>query len=106
STKFNYIKLIDLAIDGITAFTTKPLRYSFIFGTFIATISFIYGLYLIGRTIFTGVDLPGYASTIITILFLGGVQLVAIGIIGEYIAKIFEETKNRPIYLIESKDMV
>jgi glycosyltransferase involved in cell wall biosynthesis len=100
-TGFNYFKLIELAIDGITSFTTSPLRISTYIGVLVSISTFIYLVVLIIRTIFFGADLAGYPSTMAVILFLGGVQLLSLGIIGEYIGRIFNETKNRPLYLIE-----
>jgi len=100
-TKWNYIKLVELAIDGITSFTTAPLRISTYAGIAVSGLTFIYMVYLVIRTIFFGVDLAGYPSMMAVILFLGGVQLLSLGIIGEYIGRIFNETKQRPLYLIE-----
>jgi glycosyltransferase involved in cell wall biosynthesis len=100
-TKWNYIKLVELAIDGITSFTTAPLRISTYAGVVVSILAFIYLVYLVIRTVFLGVDLAGYPSTMAVILFLGGVQLLSLGIIGEYIGRIFNETKQRPLYLIE-----
>ena len=100
-TKWNYKKLIDLAIDGITSFTTAPLRISTYVGIFISLLAFIYLLYLVIRTLAFGSDLAGYPSMMAVILFLGGVQLISLGIIGEYIGRIFNETKQRPLYLVE-----
>lgn len=100
-TKWSYAKLINLAIDGITSFTTAPLRVSSFAGAFISGVAFLYLLYLIIRTVFFGSDLAGYPSMMAVILFLGGVQLLSLGIIGEYIGRIFNETKQRPLYLVE-----
>jgi len=100
-TKWNYIKLVELAIDGITSFTTAPLRVSTYAGITVSVFTFLYLVYLIIRTIFFGTDLAGYPSMMAVILFLGGVQLISLGIIGEYIGRIFNETKQRPLYLIE-----
>lgn len=100
-TKWSYPKLINLAIDGITSFTTAPLRISTYVGALVALATFIYLVYLVFRTIFFGTDLAGYPSMMAVILFLGGVQLLSLGIIGEYIGRIFNETKQRPLYLIE-----
>lgn len=100
-THWNYFKLIELAIDGITSFTTAPLRISTFIGVFVSVVAFIYLLVIIFQTIFFGNDLAGYPSTLAVILFLGGVQLLSIGIIGEYVGRIFNETKQRPLYLIE-----
>jgi polyisoprenyl-phosphate glycosyltransferase len=101
-TKWNYLKLINFAIDGITSFTTAPLRISTFFGFVISILAFVYLVYLVFRTIFEGTDLAGYASTMAVILFLGGVQLLSLGIIGEYIGRIFNETKQRPLYLVDT----
>lgn len=100
-TKWNYIKLVELAIDGITSFTTAPLRISTYAGIFVSVFTFLYLIYLVFRTVFFGTDLAGYPSMMAVILFLGGVQLISLGIIGEYIGRIFNETKQRPLYLIE-----
>jgi len=100
-TKWNYVKLVELAIDGITSFTTAPLRISTYAGIAVSILAFIYLVYLVIRTVFLGVDLAGYPSMMAVILFLGGVQLLSLGIIGEYIGRIFNETKQRPLYLIE-----
>lgn len=100
-TKWNYVKLVELAIDGITSFTTAPLRISTYVGAGVSLFTFLYLLYLVIRTLFFGTDLAGYPSMMAVILFLGGVQLLSLGIIGEYIGRIFNETKQRPLYLIE-----
>ena len=100
-TKWNYGKLVNLAIDGITSFTTAPLRISSIFGVVISFFAFIYILVIVGRTLFFGTDLAGYPSMMAVILFLGGVQLLSLGVIGEYIGRIFNETKQRPLYFID-----
>ena len=100
-TKWNYGKLINLAIDGITSFTTAPLRVSTYVGAFISCVAFIYIAYLVIRPLFGVPTVPGYASTMAVILFMGGVQLLSLGIIGEYVARIFTETKRRPLYFVE-----
>ncbi len=101
TTKWNYKKLVDLSIDGITSFTTSPLRWSAIIGIIVSIIGFIYMIYIIIKTIVSGVDVPGYASTMVVILFLGGIQLIFLGVIGEYLGRAFYETKGRPLYFIE-----
>ncbi len=100
-TKWNYAKLINLSIDGLTSFTTAPLRWSALIGILISLAGFIYMLVIIFKTIFYGVDVPGYSSTMVVILFLGGIQLIFLGVIGEYLGRAFYETKHRPLYFIE-----
>lgn len=100
-TKWNYLKLINLAIDGITSFTTAPLRISSVLGVLVSISAFFYIIYLVVRTAMFGTDLAGYPSMMAVILFLGGVQLLSLGVIGEYIGRIFNETKNRPLYFVE-----
>jgi len=100
-TKWNYLKLINLAIDGIVSFTTAPLRFSTVLGMFVSLVAFIYILYLLIRPLFGVPTGGGYSSIMAVVLFLGGVQLLSLGIIGEYIARIFNETKQRPLYLVE-----
>jgi glycosyltransferase involved in cell wall biosynthesis len=100
-TKWNYRKLLNFAIDGITSFTTAPLRFSSLMGILISAIAFIYIIYIVVRTILFGPDQAGYPSMMAAILFLGGVQLISIGIIGEYVGRIFNETKHRPLYFVE-----
>jgi len=100
-TKWNYPKLINLAIDGVTSFTTAPLRISTVIGVLVSLFTFIYLVYLVIRTLFFGSDLSGYPSMMAVILFLGGVQLLSLGVIGEYVGKIFNETKHRPLYFVE-----
>lgn len=100
-TKWNYRKLINLAIDGITSFTTAPLRISTYIGCFISCLAALYIIYLLLRPLFGVPTGDGYSSLMAVILFLGGVQLLSLGVIGEYIARIFNEAKRRPLYLIE-----
>lgn len=100
-TKWNYFKLIDLAIDGITSFTTAPLRIATFMGILSALVAFIYIVYIVVRTIILGIDVPGYASIICFILMIGGIQLISLGVIGEYLGRIFIEVKNRPLYFVE-----
>ena len=101
-TKWNYKKLIDLSIDGITSFTTAPLRWSAFIGLLVSLAGFIYMMVIIIKTLLYGVDVPGYASTMVVMLFLGGIQLIFLGIIGEYLGRAFYETKHRPIYFVDT----
>jgi polyisoprenyl-phosphate glycosyltransferase len=101
NTKWNYWRLWNLAVEGITSFTIAPLKLATYFGLATAMIAFLYGAFIIGRTFVMGRDLPGYASLIVVILFLGGVELIAMGVIGEYIGRIFIETKGRPLYCVQ-----
>lgn len=105
STKWNYFKLIDFAIEGIISFTTAPLRWSTIGGGIISFLAFLYILFIVARTIVYGNAVAGYPSLMAVILFLGGVQLLSLGIIGEYVGRIFNEAKNRPLYLIEESHL-
>lgn len=100
-TKWNYIKLVDLAIEGITSFTTAPLRFSALFGFTISIFAFLYMIWIITKTLLYGETVSGYPSIMTVILFLGGIQLLSIGIIGEYLGRIFNETKKRPLYFVE-----
>jgi hypothetical protein len=99
-TKWNYWRLWNLAVEGITSFTIAPLKLATYLGLVTALVAFIYGTVVIGRTLMWGRDLPGYASLIVVVLFLSGVQLIALGVIGEYVGRIFVETKGRPLYLV------
>ena len=100
-TKWNYRKLINLSIDGITSFTTAPLRWATTTGIIISILGFIYMMFIIIKTLVYGVDVPGYSSTMVVMLFLGGIQLIFLGIIGEYLGRAFYESKHRPIYFVD-----
>lgn len=102
-SKFSGWRLWNLALEGITSFSTAPLRIWSYLGLCIALLSFIFGLFIAGRTLLVGRDLPGYASMITVVLFLGGIQLIGLGILGEYIGRIFNETKGRPVYIIRQR---
>lgn len=100
ASKFNYWKLWTLALDGITSASTAPLRIWSYVGAVIAVFAMCYAVFITSRTLIFGVDMPGYASIMVSVLFLGGVQLVSLGILGEYVGRILTETKQRPLYLI------
>ncbi len=98
-SKFKFRKQISYGIDGILSFSTKPLKIATLIGSIISLIAFIYLIQIIGETLLFGKEAPGYASMMCVILMLGGIEILVLGIIGEYIAKSYIETKNRPIYL-------
>nr|WP_319799609.1 glycosyltransferase family 2 protein [Acidisoma silvae] len=99
-TNWNYWGLWNFALEGITSFSQAPLRIASYIGLLVALLSLFYALFLIVRTMAFGNPVSGYPSLMVAILFLGGVQLVALGVIGEYVGRIYEETKQRPIYII------
>jgi glycosyltransferase involved in cell wall biosynthesis len=103
-SSFNFHRLFNLAIDGITSYTVAPLRIASISGFVTAMLSLFYMLYIIAKTIVVGEPIQGFPTLICVILFLGGCQLLAIGICGEYIGRIFMQTKGRPPYFISEKD--
>jgi glycosyltransferase involved in cell wall biosynthesis len=100
TTKFSGWKLWNFAVEGITSFSTMPLKLWTYVGAACAFLTFSYALYIITRTLMNGIDLPGYASLLVAILFFGSLQLISVGVLGEYIGRIYSETKRRPLYLI------
>jgi glycosyltransferase involved in cell wall biosynthesis len=100
-TSWNYIKLWRLAVDGITSFSATPLKVWSYLGLFLSVTALIYAAYLVIRVLLHGVDVPGYASMMVVILFMGGMQLITLGVMGEYLGRIFTEVKRRPLYLIK-----
>jgi glycosyltransferase involved in cell wall biosynthesis len=102
-SKFSGWRLWNLALEGITSFSTAPLRIWTYLGLAIALAAFTFGAFIVGRVLFLGRDLPGYASLITVVLFLGGVQLIGIGVLGEYLGRIYNETKGRPIYIVRDR---
>lgn len=100
TSSWNYKSLLNLAIDGIVSFTTFPLRIASIVGFTISFAAFLYMIYIILKTIFWGENVAGFPTLLCVILFLGGFQLLALGIIGEYVGRIFNETKRRPVYIV------
>lgn len=103
-SKFSGWRLWNLALDGITAFSTAPLRIWTYLGLCIALLAFAYGLFIVGSVLLAGRDTPGYASLITVVLFLGGIQLVGLGVLGEYLGRVLQEVKQRPVYLIRPHD--
>lgn len=104
NTKWSYIKLLNLAIEGITSYTTSPLKIATVMGLIVSLCAFIYMLFVLIKAIAVGDPVAGYPTIMVVMLFLGGVQLLSLGIIGEYIGRIFNETKNRPAYFIREID--
>jgi len=99
-TSFSYPRLLNFAIDGLTSFSIAPLRMASLFGVAISVIGFAYALFLMLRTLVQGVDVPGYASMMVVVMFLGGVQLICLGFIGEYLGRLYIEAKGRPLYIV------
>lgn len=100
NTKWNYLKLTELAIEGITSFTTAPLKLATYVGFIISLLSLIYITVIVVKTLVFGITTPGYASLMCVILLMGGLQFIFIGVIGEYLGRVFLETKKRPLYFI------
>ncbi|WP_447553424.1 glycosyltransferase family 2 protein [Vreelandella sp. EE22] len=103
-TKWNAWKLWNFALDGLTSFSTWPLRVWSYVGLCIAGLSLIYMAFIIGRTLIFGADWPGYASLMSAVLFFGSVQLISIGVLGEYVGRLYIESKQRPVYLLDEHD--
>lgn len=100
TTKFNGWRLWNFALEGLTSFSTDPLRIWTYLGGVVALTSFIFAIFIVLRVLIHGIDVPGYASVIIAVTFLGGLQLIGIGIIGEYLGRAYIESKRRPVYLV------
>lgn len=101
-TKWSFMQLLNLAINGITSYTIAPLRMAAVLGLCVSLLAFIYLVYILIRTMLYGDPVAGFPTIMVTMLFLGGVQLLTLGVIGEYIGKIFVESKGRPVYFVES----
>jgi Glycosyltransferases involved in cell wall biogenesis len=101
-TTWNYWRLWNFAVEGVTSFSQVPLQLAAHLGLFVSVLAFLYAVYLIIGTMVYGNPVRGYPSMMVTLLFLGGVQLIALGVIGEYLGRIYEETKGRPVYLVRS----
>lgn len=100
-SKWTYWRLWNLAIEGITGYTVLPLKVATYVGLLIALLSGVYGMLIVLHTLIDGSDVPGYPSLLVAVLFLGGAQLTTLGVIGEYLGRVFNETKQRPLYLVE-----
>lgn len=101
-SSFHLSSLVNLAVEGITSYTTSPLRISTVIGLIVSVLSFLYLVYIFIRTIFVGDPVAGFPTLACIVLFMGGLQLLSLGIIGEYIGRIFNESKGRPVYIVES----
>jgi len=102
-TRFGPLKLWRLAMDGIVSFSALPLRVSSFLGALFALVAIGYGAWLVARTLMHGIDVPGYASLMVVVLFLGGVQLLSLGVIGEYLGRVYDEVKARPLYVVRAR---
>ncbi len=101
-SKWSYWQLWNFALEGLTSFTTVPLKLASYVGAITASLAFLYGLKIIGATLLYGDPVAGYPTLMVTMLFLGGVQLFSIGVLGEYMARMFDESKKRPLYLVKT----
>jgi glycosyltransferase involved in cell wall biosynthesis len=99
-SRFTGWKLWNFALEGITSFSTAPLRIWTYLGLAVASLAFVYAGFIIMRTVIHGIDVPGYASLLAVTLFLGGIQLIGLGVLGEYLGRVYSEAKQRPIYIV------
>ena len=99
-SKFNFLSLLRFAFDGLTSFSNFPLRVWGVIGACVSGLAFVYIVIRIIRTLIWGIDVPGYESTLVSVLFLGGVQLLSLGILGDYLGRVFDEVKGRPLYIV------
>jgi dolichol-phosphate mannosyltransferase len=104
-SKYTIRKMFSFALSGITAFSIKPLRFSIYLGSLIASLAFLYGFYALYINIFTSQAIPGWTSVVMSVLFIGGLNLLMLGIIGEYLGKLFIQNKKRPNYIISETDL-
>ncbi len=103
ASAWSLLRLLRYAIDGLSAFSTLPLRVWSSIGLVLATLAGLYGGWLVVRTLIWGIDVPGYASTMVAVLFLSGIQLISLGVLGEYVGRIFTEVKGRPLFLVSER---
>lgn len=101
SSKWSFFKLVKYAVEGIVSFTSFPLKLSSYVGFFSSFISIIYLILVVIKRLVFGVDVPGYASIVVLLLFIGGLQLLSLGIVGEYLSKVYDQVKNRPVYILK-----
>jgi hypothetical protein len=99
-SKFSSWRLWNFALEGLTAFSTIPLRIWTYLGAGVAVLAFGYAMFIVTRVVLHGIDVPGYASLLVAVLFLGGIQLMGLGVLGEYVGRIYNESKQRPIYIV------
>ena len=99
--KWSFAKLIKYAMEGVISFSTMPLQLATFCGALVSVFAIVYGIIIIAHTLLTGIDVPGYATTIVVVLFLGGIQLLVMGILGEYLAKTYIQGKHRPVYVVK-----
>ena len=104
SSKWSYWRLWNLAIEGFTSFTVSPLKLASYLGLFVALLALLFAVLIVYKTVVYGEEVAGYPTIMVTILFLGGVQLIALGVIGEYLGRIFNETKGRPLYVLRAHE--
>ena len=104
-SKWNFRKLFSYAIDGLTGFSTIPLKMVTVSGAVICILAVVYILAVLIRTLIRGIDVPGYVTTLVAVLFLGGIILLSVGVLGSYIGRIFMESKNRPIYIMDQTNI-
>ncbi len=102
SSRWGFLKLLHLSLDGLTAFSNFPLRVWGVIGAAVSLLAFFYGTFRVLRTLFYGIDVPGFESLIVAILFLGGIQLLTLGIIGDYLGRVFAEVKGRPLFIVRA----
>jgi glycosyltransferase involved in cell wall biosynthesis len=103
SSSFNFLRLLSLSIDGLTAFTTWPLRVVSLIGVSLALLAFSYGGYVVVDYFVNGQTVPGYTTIVVTLLLVSGIQLIGLGVLGEYVSRIFEEVKGRPLYIVRHR---
>lgn len=101
ASKWNYWRLWNFALEGITSFSSFPLKLWTYVGVIVAFLAFLYTVVIVVRTLIFGIDVPGYASIVSIVMFLGGVQLIGLGVLGEYVGRIYTEVKNRPLYIVQ-----
>lgn len=105
TTKWNIWGLFKYALDGITSFSVSPLRWIAVLGFIVSFLSFVYIIVTLIRTIFMGIEVPGYVTTLCATLFLGGIIELSVGVLGEYVGRVYTEVKNRPIYLVKEANI-